>query len=368
MSGLIEMPKGVHVVYVVGNIAAGKSTVGRLISQEFRRDGPMRFVEEPTGEWNFAGVDMLRLLYSKECQNEQGIDAQTIAAMFQVMTFVTRVLAVDGAAGRCGDRRPVWMLLDRTVSCDQNVFSLNFTQSGVIKPAIGGVLQAMWNLVLPRLGFAPEVVLYTWSPADMCHRRHLKRDRIQEAESGGIPMEYFGGLQMRYNTWLLGSESMPDDVGFDGTGPYTVTFEVHNYETRRDETVHVPLVVLDCTREGEPRSPNDVYEITVSVASLYAMARKLGRPPCDVRAEDLERIGKVLQSMNGVLEAGATIGEVYGRLEKKGFGEEDILGVVLPMEERGLMPWSDPWGLAPGARRRLAEIIQKRIERQGGSR
>ena len=375
VQGLIRTPKGVHVVHWVGNIAVGKSTIGRLIAEEFGDHGPMMFVEEPTGDWYFAGVDMLRLLYDRDYQTELEIDEQTISAMFQVMTFVTRLRAVEHSLAD-HDGSPLWVLFDRTVFCDKHVFSMNFRESGVIKLPIEAVLQAFWDFMLPRLGVVPEAVVYPWATPEVCHAREILRNRKQEAVGGGIPLKYFQGLDRRYNTWLLGCESMPEGVGFDGTGAYTVPFTVHNYDTGADETVHVPLVVLDCTKEGEPRSPREVYEIITAVAAIHEMARKLGSPSWEVRLDDMKQILELVTAVrNAVGECpecpGDAVGidELYGELRELGFDGPSTLDLLSTMEEFRLLEfWADRFNLAPGARQRLVAILEQRIERQEGGR
>jgi len=146
-----------------GNIAAGKSTVGRRLAES----GLFDFIEEPVGSWqkDFA-ANLLELFYK---------DPKRWSFTFQLAAFTTRAKTWTEVLAMTDHQNVV---LERSIYCDRYVFA--------------------------------DKIVYLRTPAEVCHERIVKRGRKEETK---IPLDYLRSLEELHDEWLIDN---PKSIVIDG--------------------------------------------------------------------------------------------------------------------------------------------------------
>ena len=183
-----------------GNIAAGKSTVGRRLA-ESKLFG---FVEEPVGAWQGEFEEnLLDLFYS---------DINRWAFTFQLAAFTTRAKTWSEVLAMTDHRNVV---LERSIYCDRYVFAKNCHQSGLMSTTEWQLYCKLWDWLEENWCATPDRIVYLRTPAEVCQERIEKRGREEEAT---IPLEYLKDLEVLHDEWLLGN---PKAVVLDGCRQWT---------------------------------------------------------------------------------------------------------------------------------------------------
>lgn len=183
-----------------GNIAAGKTTLGRIVSAS----GEFGFIEEPTDAWREGfGSNMLELFYS---------DTKRWAFTFQICAFVTRAKTWHEIS-QLTDHNKV--ILERSIFCDRFVFAENCYRTGLFSPTEYQLYRNMWEFVVSHYCEKPNAILYLRTPAEVCLERIKARGR---AEESSIPLEYLLQLERLHDEWLLDN---PRAVVLDGERHWT---------------------------------------------------------------------------------------------------------------------------------------------------
>ena len=179
------MHEGKSMYLLEGNIAAGKSTIGEILRDEFGYG----FIEEPVSAWQKDfDENLLDLFYS---------DMKRWAFTFQLAAFITRaktrgeVLALD-------DHDKV--ILERSIFCDRYVFAKNCYESGLMKKTEWQLYCKMWDWLQSNWCAEPDKIIYLRVPASICADRIELRGRDEE---NGIPFEYLHDLEILHDEWLL---------------------------------------------------------------------------------------------------------------------------------------------------------------------
>src|SRR5512136_2279730 len=108
---------GQTMILFEGNIAAGKSTVGRRLAES----GLFGFIEEPVGAWQKDFEENLLDLFYR--------DAHRWAFTFQLAAFTTRAKTWTEVLAMTDH---VNVILERSIYCDRYVFAKNCYQSGLM--------------------------------------------------------------------------------------------------------------------------------------------------------------------------------------------------------------------------------------------
>ncbi len=184
------------VILLEGNIAAGKSTVGRALKESAMFD----FIEEPVDAWQsgFAS-NLLEAFYR---------DMKRWAFTFQTMAFLTRAKTWQEGLALTNHSRVV---LERSLLTDRYVFATNAYRLGAMSEVEWQVYCALWDLVVSNFDVEPDCILYYRTPAEVCQERITVRGREEESE---IPLEYLRQLEALHDEWLL---EHPRAVILDGT-------------------------------------------------------------------------------------------------------------------------------------------------------
>ena len=168
-----------------GNIAAGKSTVGRRLA----KSDLFGFIEEPVGAWQTDFEENLLDLFYK--------DANRWAFTFQLAAFTTRaktwteVLAMTDHSN---------VVLERSIYCDRYVFAKNCYQTGLMSKTEWQLYCKLWDWLQSNWCAEPDKIVYLRTPAEECQERIAKRGRSEETT---IPLEYLRDLEMLHDEWLL---------------------------------------------------------------------------------------------------------------------------------------------------------------------
>jgi deoxyadenosine/deoxycytidine kinase len=174
-------------VLLEGNIAAGKSTLGRQLAAS----PTFEFVPEPVERWQggFA-ANLLERFYT---------DTRRWAFTLQICAFVTRTQALQAHSPN-PDRVTVF---ERSIYCDRHVFAKNLHQHGFMDDTEWALYLHFWNHQRDSAPI-PDAILYLRTPADECFRRLQIRARAEEKT---IPLEYLQQLEARHDEWLLSPEN-----------------------------------------------------------------------------------------------------------------------------------------------------------------
>lgn len=169
-----------------GNIAAGKSSLGRAL----RDTGALAFLEEPVDRWRTAYPDnLLELYYDVPVR---------WAFTLQICAFNTRAKTWDEILAR-GDHDRI--LMERSVFSDRNVFAKLLYQSGNMTPTEYQLYCELWDFLAEQWAVAPHRTFYLRTPARACLARIAKRARSEEA---GISLDFLARLETLHDDWLLG--------------------------------------------------------------------------------------------------------------------------------------------------------------------
>jgi len=183
-----------------GNIAAGKSTVGRRLSAS----GRFGFVEEPVGAWqkDFA-TNLLDLFYT---------DPKRWSFTFQLAAFTTRAKTWTDVLAMTDHTNVV---LERSIYCDRYVFAKNCHQSGLMTATEWQLYCRLWDWLESNWCTEPDKIIYLRTPAEVCHERIAARGREEETK---IPLAYLRDLEALHDEWLLGH---PRALVIDGCRSWT---------------------------------------------------------------------------------------------------------------------------------------------------
>lgn len=189
-----------RMILLEGNIAAGKSTVGKVLKTSDMFD----FIEEPVDAWRsrFAS-NMLDAFYR---------DMDRWAFTFQIVTFITRPKTWEEVLAFTSHRLVV---LERSVFTDRHVFAPMLHRLGAMSDAEWQVYCGLWDFVVSNYCAEPDCILYLRTPGELCLERIRIRGRNEES---GISLEYLRQLETLHDEWLLGH---PRVITLDGTRQWT---------------------------------------------------------------------------------------------------------------------------------------------------
>ena len=183
-----------------GNIAAGKSTVGRRLAESEL----FGFVEEPVGAWQQDFEENLLDLFYR--------DTNRWAFTFQLAAFTTRAKTWTEVLAIIDHRNVV---LERSIYCDRYVFAKNCYQSGLMKKTEWQLYCKLWDWLESNWCAEPDKIVYLRTPAEVCLERIEARGRAEETT---IPVEYLRDLEVLHDEWLTDN---PKAVMIDGTKQWT---------------------------------------------------------------------------------------------------------------------------------------------------
>ena len=189
-----------------GNIAAGKSTLLRLLEDELDYIA----VPEPLSKWQEVGADgskpsggnLLELFYK---------DPKRWGYTFQTYAFLSRMMAqlnppLETAAGARHSRKAELgnsssvVFFERSVFSDRYIFAENCAQTELFNTVEWNIYQDWHTWLLNTFDdLKLDGIIYLRTKPETCMSRCRKRSRSEE---GGIPLEYLTQIHERHERWL----------------------------------------------------------------------------------------------------------------------------------------------------------------------
>jgi deoxyadenosine/deoxycytidine kinase len=180
-----ERMKDRKVILLEGNIAAGKSTVGRALKES----GMFDFIEEPVDAWQSGFASNLLEAFYRD-MNRWAFTFQTLAFLTRAKTWQEGLALTDHSS----------VVLERSLLTDRYVFATNAHRLGAMTEVEWQVYCALWDLVVSNFSVEPDCILYYRTPAEVCLERIEVRGRDEES---GIAVDYLRQLEALHDEWLL---------------------------------------------------------------------------------------------------------------------------------------------------------------------
>ena len=178
-------------IYIEGNIGAGKSTFLELFKEYLAQNLPHSMVlPEPVKAWmetqDSNGKSILEHYY--EDQKKYGFT-------FQMNAFISRVNEIE----EMRKQNKLHYFVERSVYTDKNVFTLTNYKNGNINEIEHEVYQQWFNVFTEKFNLRPRAYIYLKASPETCAVRIRRRDRTGESS---IPLEYLRELHILHDTWL----------------------------------------------------------------------------------------------------------------------------------------------------------------------
>lgn len=186
---------------IEGNIGSGKSTFIRILNECNHNKNPQlyninnsKIIEEPVNMWqNMNGSNILESFYN---------DQKRYSFTFQMATFVTRTELLEKAL----NYEDSFVIAERSVLTDKNVFSKNCHESGLMNNMEYNVYLEMFRYLNSKTKLKPNGIIYIKTDPEICLNRINERNRDEETE---IPIEYLQNLHKRHENWLIHQHKIP---------------------------------------------------------------------------------------------------------------------------------------------------------------
>ena len=160
----IEKIKSKKIYALEGNIGAGKSTIMKIISNQFH---DVEFVEEPVNQWqNLNGCNLLNAFYS---------DPKRWGFSFEFYSMLTKIQALLKAAD---SDKPI-IIIERSILSNKVFMDLS-NDLGKLNKMEYAMLINTYNFYLENVYPQIAGIIYLDTPVDECIRRITKRNRGEE--------------------------------------------------------------------------------------------------------------------------------------------------------------------------------------------
>jgi len=159
-----EKIKSKKIYALEGNIGAGKSTIMKIISNQFH---DVEFVEEPVNQWqNLNGCNLLDSFYS---------DPKRWGFSFEFYSMLTKIQALLKAAD---SDKPI-IIIERSILSNKVFMDLS-NDLGKLDKMEYAMLINTYNFYLENIYPQIAGIIYLDTPVDECIRRITKRNRGEE--------------------------------------------------------------------------------------------------------------------------------------------------------------------------------------------
>ena len=160
----IEKIKSKKIYALEGNIGAGKSTIMKIISNQFH---DVEFVEEPVNQWqNLNGCNLLNSFYS---------DPKRWGFSFEFYSMLTKIQALLKAVD---SDKPI-IIIERSILSNKVFMDLS-NDLGKLDKMEYAMLINTYNFYLENVYPQIAGIIYLDTPVDECIRRITKRNRGEE--------------------------------------------------------------------------------------------------------------------------------------------------------------------------------------------
>ena len=184
----IEKIKSKKIYALEGNIGAGKSTIMKIISNQFH---DVEFVEEPVNQWqNLNGCNLLNAFYS---------DPKRWGFSFEFYSMLTKIQALLKAAD---SDKPI-IIIERSILSNKVFMDLS-NDLGKLDKMEYTMLINTYNFYLENVYPQIAGIIYLDTPVDECIRRITKRNRGEECT---IEKSYLNSIKEKMDE-MCNSSSM----------------------------------------------------------------------------------------------------------------------------------------------------------------
>ena len=160
----IEKIKSKKIYALEGNIGAGKSTIMKIISNQFH---DVEFVEEPVKQWqNLNGCNLLNSFYS---------DPKRWGFSFEFYSMLTKIQALLYA----GESDKPIIIIERSILSNKVFMDLS-NELGKLDKMEYTMLINTYNFYLEHVYPQIAGIIYLDTPVEECRRRITKRNRGEE--------------------------------------------------------------------------------------------------------------------------------------------------------------------------------------------
>ena len=160
----IEKIKFKKIYALEGNIGAGKSTIMKIIGNQFH---DVEFVEEPVKNWqNLGGMNLLDAFYS---------DPKRWGFSFEFYSMLTKIQALLNAAE---SDKPI-IIIERSILSNKVFMDLS-NELGKLDKMEYAMLINTYNFYLAHVYPQISGIIYLDTPVEECIRRITKRNRGEE--------------------------------------------------------------------------------------------------------------------------------------------------------------------------------------------
>ncbi|MDL2344802.1 deoxynucleoside kinase [Deinococcus sp. MIMF12] len=167
---------------ISGNIGSGKSTLTRMLADRYG----LRPVYEPYAENPYL-EDFYRDMRRYSFHSQVYFLSRRLEQHLQMVT---------------GAR---YVIQDRTVFEDANIFARNLYESGQMEPRDWATYRGLYEGVLPALR-VPDLLIHIDASLPTLKKRIAQRGRAYEKD---IPEAYLAGLNRLYDGWVQGFDACP---------------------------------------------------------------------------------------------------------------------------------------------------------------
>ena len=172
-------------VYIEGNIACGKSTFTRLLSEKFK---DVEFFQEPVDEWigikDNNGINILEHFYK---------DTDKWSFAFQMTTFITRIKKISNIP------QNRLAFIERSVFTDRHCFAQNLYETGLLNDIEWKLYTDWFEWLSKTFKVEPCLFIYLKTNPEICFKRLKKRSRNEEVN---VSLNYLRQLHNRHEIWL----------------------------------------------------------------------------------------------------------------------------------------------------------------------
>lgn len=177
-------------LFVEGNIGAGKSTFLKMIEQNI----PATVTLEPCDEWqSVSGQNLLDAYYQ---------DGNRWGALFQIYASMTRVRKQQAESLRAD----VLQIMERSWYCDRYCFQQIMYDLGFLDDLSLSIVKELWDFVIAGVQ-KPIGFIYLRVEPEVCMER--MKDRARDEESS-VSLDYLQRLHGYHESLLVHKSSCAD--------------------------------------------------------------------------------------------------------------------------------------------------------------